>query len=75
MYLSSPATQETATTSAPPAGRKVGIRIFLGRAKLGVRRVKEWIFRGGASSRLIYSVGKRDSCEMRKLFGGHSVKK
>ena len=73
MYSSSPETEETADT--PPAARKMDIRMILVRVKIGARRVKGWIFRGGSSRRLICSVGKRDSCEMRKLCGGRDVKK
>lgn len=75
MPVSSTETEETTTASAPPPVQKVNIWILLGRVKIGMRLVKGWIFRGGASRRQIHSVGKRDSCEMRKLCGGHDVKK
>jgi hypothetical protein len=75
MHSSSPETEETADTPAPPAARKMDIRMILVRVKIGARRVKGWILRGGSSRRLICSVGKRDSCEMRKLCGGRDVKK
>lgn len=68
---SSTETKEKETASTPPAGRKASVWILLGRVKIGMRRVKEWISRGGASRRQTHSVGKRDSCEMRKLCGGH----
>lgn len=67
--------QEEATAPTPPVGRIRHIRIFLGRIKIGMCLVKVWIFRGGASRRQIYSVGERDSCEMRKLCGGHEKNK
>ena len=75
MPVSSTETEETETATTPPVARKASVWILLGRVKLGIRRVKEWIFRGGSSRRLTHSVGKRDSCEMRKLCGGHDVKK
>jgi len=75
MHFSSTKTKETATASAPPSVLKVGIWLLLRRAKLGLRLVKGWIFRGGSSRRLTHSVGKRDSCEMRKLCGGHDKNK
>lgn len=75
MPVPSTETQKTDTATTPRAGRKVGIWLLLRRAKLGLRLLKGWIFRGGSSRRLTHSVGKRDSCEMRKLCGGHDVKK
>lgn len=66
--------QEEATSPVPTVGRMTHIWLFLGGVKLGLCRVKEWIFRGGANRRQIHSVGKRDSCEMRKLCGGHGKK-
>ena len=75
MPISSKKPQETQTGSVPPTGRKFDIGTLLVRAKLGMRLAKGWIFRGGASRRLTHSVGERDSCEVRKLFGGHDVKK
>lgn len=75
MPVTSTETQKTDTVATPRAGRQVGIWLLLRRAKLGLRLLKGWIFRGGSSRRLTHSVGKRDSCEMRKLCGGHDVKK
>ena len=75
MPISSTENQETEAASAPHVGLKSGIWILLGRVKIGLRRVKGWIFRGGASRRQTHSVGKRDSCEMRKLCGGHAKNK
>lgn len=72
---SSNETKETETTTTPTAGRNMYIWILLGRIKLGMRRAKGWILRGGASQRQTHSVGKRDSCEMRKLCGGHDKSK
>lgn len=68
-------THEIATSDTSSSDRKVVVRIFLGRVVLGVRLIKGWILRGGGSRRLIYSEGRKDSCEMRKLFGGHVVRK
>lgn len=75
MHVPSTETQKTDTATTPRVGRKVGIWLLLRRAKLGLRLVKGWIFRGGSSRRLTHSVGKRDSCEMRKLCGGHDKNK
>jgi hypothetical protein len=75
MRSSSTETEETTAVSVPPSALKVDIWILLGRVKIGIRQVKGWVFRGGPSRRLNCSVGKRDSCEMRKLFGGHERKK
>lgn len=75
MHLPTTITQEPPISSTPPSGRKVIVWAFLTRVALGAKWIKGWIFRGGDSRRLTYSVGKRDSCEMRKLCGGHDVKK
>ena len=75
MSVPSTETQETETSTTPRIGQKGGIRLLLRRAKLGLRLVKGWIFRGGSRKRLTHSVGKRDSCEMRKLCGGHAKNK
>lgn len=65
----------TAESDPPPTSQKIDIWILLVRAKLRIRLIKGWIFRGGTSRRLTHSVGKRDSCEVRKLFGGHDQNK
>jgi hypothetical protein len=75
MYSPIVVAQEIATADASPSDRNVVIRIFLGRVVLGVRQIKGWVLRGGGSRRLIYSEGRKDSCEMRKLFGGHVMRK
>lgn len=60
MPVSSTAVQETATAPVPPAVRNTDTWMLLGLAMLGVRLVQGWVYWGGASRRLIYSVGKLD---------------
>jgi uncharacterized membrane protein YphA (DoxX/SURF4 family) len=60
MLVSSTTTQEIGTTSANPAMRNPDMWTLLGLTMLGVRLVQGWVYWGGASRRLIYSVGKLD---------------
>lgn len=56
----STATRETMTAPANPVVRNTDMWTLLGLAMLGVRLVQGWVYWGGASRRLIYSVGKLD---------------
>lgn len=59
MTDSSTENQDT-RSSSPPMLRPTDFWALLGLAMLGVRLVQGWIYWGGASRRLIYSVGKLD---------------
>ena len=60
MPISSTTSQENASATANSAVRSIDVWTLLGLAMLGVRLVQGWVYWGGASRRLIYSVGKLD---------------
>lgn len=77
MKSSSTETRVTATAPASTSIPKMGICNILRRVRIAWRRAKGWVFRGGSRKQPVcnMNMGKTDSCEMRKLFGGQNMKK
>lgn len=77
MKSSSTETRVTGTAPAAPLSPKMGICNILRRVRIAWRRAKGWVFRGGSRKQPVcnMNMGKTDSCEMRKLFGGQNMKK
>lgn len=68
---SSTTTRGSMTASANPTMRNTDMWTLLGLAMLGVRLVQGWVYWGGASRRLIYSVGKLDPSS--SAYMGHKM--
>ncbi|WP_083251310.1 TQO small subunit DoxD [Acidihalobacter yilgarnensis] len=71
MSDSSPTTRETTAAAADPTMRNIDMWTLLGLTMLGVRLVQGWVYWGGASRRLIYSVGKLDPSS--SAYMGHKM--
>ncbi len=71
MPVSSTAAQGAVTGPASSTMRNTDMRTLLGLTMLGVRLVQGWVYWGGASRRLIYSVGKLDPSS--SAYMGHKM--